>query len=232
MVYFWCAAIHLPRVHPPCPGRDWGHWLRADVQTEWVADDSRSRLGTGCLSRLGRLLRDRIAERSRRSIGDEVAAGDPQCLAIGKWSSRGSVCAKCGRAGCEPRRVWNAHIDRSGLPRTRQTSCQRTRITVVFGGRARKGRSHVQRLLLTAPRNFERPFRAAASHLKLSDNRSWMKPLARQLGGRAAWAASKRAELIRILRCGSGEWRDRSSAFAAAVLVRAGARATGRTTAG
>jgi hypothetical protein len=165
VVFFWCAAIHLPRVHPLCPGRDWGNWLRSDVQTEWVADDSRSRLFTGCLSRLGQLLRDRIAERSRRSIGDEVATGDPQCLAIRQWSSRGSICAECGRSACEPRRVWNAHIDRSRLPRTRQTSCQRTRITVVFGGRDREGRSHVQRLLLTAPRNFERPFRTAASNV-------------------------------------------------------------------
>ena len=144
-----CYAATPPRVHPPCPGRGWGNWLRADVQTEWVADDSRSRLCTGSLSRFGQLLRDRIAKRSRRSIGDEVATGDPQCLAIRQWSSRGSISAECGRAACEPGRVWNAQIDRSRLPRTGQTSCQRTYITVVLRWRDRKGRSHVQRLLLT-----------------------------------------------------------------------------------
>jgi hypothetical protein len=150
-VVSFCCAATLPRVHPPCTGRDWGNWLRARVQTEWIADDSRSRLCTGCLSRFGQLLRDRIAERSRRSIGDEVATGDPQCLAIRQWSSRGSICAECGCAGCEPGRVWNAHIDRSRLPRRGQTSCERTHITVVLWWRGREGRSHVQRLLLTEP---------------------------------------------------------------------------------
>ena len=149
VVSFWCAATHLPRVYPPRPGRDRRNWLRAKVQTEWVADDSRSRLCTGCLSRFGQLLRDRIAERSRRSIGDEVATGDPQCLAIRQWSSRGSISAECGRAACEPGRVWNAQIDRSRLPRTGEASCQRTRVTVVLGWRDRAGQSHVQRLLLT-----------------------------------------------------------------------------------
>jgi hypothetical protein len=149
VVSFWCASTHLPRVRPPCPGRDRGNWLRAEVQTEWVADDSRSRLCTGCLSRFGQLLRDCIAERSWRSIGAQAATGGPQRMAIRQWSSRGSIYAECGRAACEPGRVWNAYIDRSRLPRTGQTSCQRTRITVVRGWRDGEGQSHVQRLLLT-----------------------------------------------------------------------------------
>ena len=48
-------------------------------------------------------------------------------------------------------------------------------------------------LALGARRNFERPFRIAASHPRASDNPDWTKPLARQLFLQRSWYGARAA---------------------------------------